>query len=495
MRWKTRWLVGAALAALTASCSGAGGQQASSAELSPCESLKLLEAPDVRMTSVRAEAGATPLCKVDGVIGREINFSVWMPDKWNGRFLMSGNGGLAGFIPQPSQDYLARGYAIAGTDTGHVGSPGDGSWSPGEPERQLIVRTRYAKPAEKSLFFGCSDGGRQALQEAQRYPEDFDGILSGSPMLSNPQHGLNQVTIARLMFPNGPGLPVLSEGKLSLLRSAVLEKCDQLDGLKDGIVGDPPSCPFDPKALTCKAGDKTACLTAPELAVVEAVYNGVAINGKPFSPGYSFGGELPDIGGWGWHRGGDPISKSMLPPGVPSAPYGIMASPRIDGTQMHYFDKDARGRWVTDVAAAVTHPDQLSVEMSPTNPDLSAFRARGGKLLMFHGWGDTSIPPRMTLNYVEQVYAREARARDDVRLFMEPGVLHCGSVPDGPPGGRFQTDYVAALDAWASGGAAPDQIEISFADKSGARKVCAWPTKPVFKGSGDGKSPEQFACE
>ena len=129
----------------------------------------------------------------------------------------------------------------------------------------------------------------------------------------------------------------------------------------------------------------------------------------------------------------------------------------------------------TDVAAYAKRPDLISLTMSPTNPDLDAFRKRGGKLLMFHGWGDTSLPPRMTMNYVEQVYARAAEAPRDVRLFLEPGVLHCGSVPGGPPGGLFQGDYLGALDAWVSGGAAPDELPLKFTDGSGARKICAWP--------------------
>ena len=371
MKRRFGWLAGVALAAMAGACGGesgvAGSQPAGSqlgGQVSLCSSLAQLEAPDVRITSAKAEPGPTPLCKVDGVIGKEINFSAWMPDKWNGRFLMMGNGGVAGFIPQPPPEFLARGYAVAGTDTGHVGSPGDSSWSPGEPERQLnfahlaihraavtakfVVKTRYARPPEKNLFFGCSDGGRQALHEAQRYPDDFDGIAAGSPVINIPQHALNQVTIGRLMFPDGPNKPALiSDAKLSLLHAAVLERCDSLDGLKDGIVSDPPSCPFDPHTIACKNGGASgACLTPPELAVVEAIYNGVEVDGKPFSPGYSVGGELPDLGGWGWHRGGDPLSKSMLPPGIPSMPYGILSGPRIDGTQMHFFDKDARGKWV-----------------------------------------------------------------------------------------------------------------------------------------------------
>lgn len=503
---------GTAAVALAAGCQPQPGASGTAA-LSACERMMQLEAPDVRITSAKAEAGATPLCKVDGVIGREINFSVWMPDKWNGRFLMSGNGGLAGFIPQPPPDMLARGYAMAGTDTGHTGNPGDSNWSPGEMERQLnfahlaihraavtakfAVKSRYSRAPDKNLFLGCSDGGRQALHEAQRYPDDFDGIIAGSPVINLPQHTLNQVTIARLMFPNGPETPVISDGDLTALHNAVLNTCDAVDGLKDGVINDPPSCAFDPKVLACKGANADGCLSPPELAAAQAIYGGTQLDGKPFAPGYEIGGEVTDFRGWGWHRGGDKAMAGMLPPGAPSPAYAIMSGPWIDGTQFNFFRKDASGHFSGDIAAIVRNPPLVTATMSPTNPDIDAFRKRGGKLLMFHGWSDTSLPPRMTLNYLAQVYARDDSARSDVRLFMEPGMLHCESMGGnlaGPPT-PAPVDYVGAIDAWVSGATAPEEIEIRMPNGKGVRKLCAYPTKPTFKGGqGDGTTPDQFEC-
>ncbi len=505
------WLAGVAAAALMAGCQGEAGQGATAGTV--CADMLKLEAPDVRITGATVEATPVAHCKVSGVIGKEINFVVWLPEDWNGRLLMSGNGGLAGFIPPIPPGTLDRGYAVAGTDTGHVSPSGmDSSWSVGEMERQLnfahlaihraaatskfVAKAHYGRATEKSLFFGCSDGGRQGLMEAQRYPEDFDGVIAGSSVINLAQHGLNQITISRLNFPSGkPENGVIGPKDLDLLHGAVMAKCDGADGLKDGVINDPPACDFDPKELSCKPGQADGCLSKDKLAVAEAIYGGTKLDGKPFAPGYSIGGETVKLSGWGWFVGGDPEMAKLMPPGAPPPAYAITSGPFIGGEQMSFYDKDAQGRWKTDVETYHRKPNLMTSTMSPTSPDLDAFRKNGGKLLVYHGWSDTSLPPRMTLNYVEEVYARDPEARDDVRLFMEPGMLHCQSQGGGPMNAPMLIDYVSVLDRWVSGGAAPDEIEAKMPDGNGVRKVCAWPTRLTFKGGdGDGKTPDQFEC-
>ena len=241
-----------------------------------CESLKGYLAPDVKITSAAAATSPVPLCKIDGVIGKEINFTVWLPDAWNGKFVMGGQGGFAGRVENQTlgMGVLQKGYATAGTDTGHNGPAGstDGAWAMGDMERivnyahaaihrvtvtsKSLVQSRYGRVPDKSYFAGCSNGGREALQAAQRYPNDFDGIVAGAPATDflNVTAGFSNITQKMYPDPKKLDAPVLDKPARDLLSKAVLEKCDALDGLKDGIMTDPRACNFDVKTDPVQGG-------------------------------------------------------------------------------------------------------------------------------------------------------------------------------------------------------------------------------------------------
>ncbi len=468
-----------------------------------CESLKGYLAPDVKITAATAATSPVPLCKIDGVIGKEINFSVWLPDAWNGKFVMGGQGGFAGRVESQTlgMGVLQKGYATAGTDTGHNGPAGatDGAWAMGDMERIVnyahaaihrvtatskgIVQSRYGRAPEKSYFAGCSNGGREALQAAQRYPNDFDGIIAGAPATDflNITGGFSNIT--RTMYPDPKKLdaPVLDKPARDILSKAVLDKCDTLDGLKDGIMTDPRACAFDVKTIQCKTAKKDNCLTPPQVGAVEAIVNPPKANGKPYYLAYPYGGETNDAG-WGtWLAG----RKDGIGPGQPSLAFGFSA-----GFMRYFLKQDAT--WNHSQTNLATLPGEmiaLQATMSPTNPDLSAFRGHGGKLLMYHGWSDSALSPLMSINYLDKVYANDAKAKDDVRMFMLPAVGHCQGGP-----GPDRVDYVDALDKWVSSKTAPDELIASF-PAGGSRKLCAYPKKAVYGGTGDGKSPDQFQCK
>lgn len=468
-----------------------------------CEALKGYVAPDVKITAAANVATPVPLCKIDGVIDKEINFSVWLPDQWNGKFVMGGQGGFAGKVesqPLAVMNALQQGYATAGTDTGHD-SPGrgiDGAWAMGDVERivnyahgaihrvtatsKSIVNARYGKAPERSYFAGCSNGGRQALMSAQRYPNDFDGIVAGAPAIDF--LGITGVfsSVTQKMYPDPKKIdaPVLDKTAREFLAKSVLDKCDMLDGLKDGMMTDPRQCKFDVKTIQCKAGQKTSCLTAAQVGAVEAILNPTA-KGKPFHVGYPYGGEGGE-GGWAtWLVG----SKDRVAPGQPSLAYGFSIE------FMRYFlEQDPT--WNHSRTNLVELPKKMTVlqaTLSPNNPDLSAFRSHGGKLLMYHGWSDAALSPLMSIRYLDSVYAKDATAKDDVRLFMLPAVGHCVGGP-----GPDRVDYLGALDAWVTSKKPPEELTASFGG-GGSRKICAYPKAAAYGGAGDGKSPDQFQCK
>ena len=487
------------LAVSTIAIAMAGAAQAQIA----CESLQGFRAPDVKITKATPATTPVPLCKIDGVIGKEIGFSVWLPDAWNGKFVMGGQGGFAGRVESQAMTMqaLQKGYATAGTDTGHSSPPRgiDGAWASGDYERvanyahaaihrtsetaKALLVARYGRPTERAYFAGCSNGGRQALQMAQRYPDDFDGIIAGAPAIDFQGITAAFSTITQKMYPDPKKIetPVLDKPARDILAKAVMDKCDALDGLKDGIMNDPRACSFEAKTLQCKSGKKDGCLTPAQVAAVDAIVKGPMLNGKPFHVAFPYGGEQTE-GDWGtWLAG----SKDRIGAGQPSLAYGFSIE------FMRYFVK-MDPTWDHSRTNLATLPGEmktLNATLSPTNADLSAFRTSGGKLLMYHGWSDSALSPLMSTSYVDRVYAHDATARNDVRMFMLPAVGHCAGGP-----GPDRVDYLDALDNWVTSSKAPDELTANFAS-SGGRKVCAYPNKQTYTGTGDGKSPEHFTCK
>jgi hypothetical protein len=447
----------------------------------------------------------------------DIKIEVWLPAlDWNGKLQGIGNGGFAGQI-----DYfelgraVSQGYAAAATDTGHTGAPIDAAWALGHPEkvidfgyRGIHEMTRVAKAVSQafygstlkySYFDGCSDGGREALMEAQRYPEDYDGILAGAPanywtaLLSTAVWDTQALTVDPASY--------IPAGKVPAIAKAVLAACDSLDGVSDGILNDPRQCHFDPATIQCKSGEESdKCLTAPQVAALRKIYDGLRDSrGHRIFPGYLPGAE-DGPGGWGlWILGPAP-NKSLM------AFFGSGYFPN-----MVYDKADWDYKTFTVDAGLKSAEQKTAAALNAINPDLGPFKARGGKLILYHGWEDPAIPALNTVDYYQSVIARMGQRNVDpfLRLYMIPGMQHCGGGPGPDPFGQDasgtkadpQHSVDAALEQWVEKGAAPSTI---IATKYAAgeehrvtmtRPLCPYPQAAKYKGKGDTNDAANFMCE
>ncbi len=475
----------------------------------PCEGLKSLSLPDTTILSAvlvpegpftpptSAGPGSAPkplpvpaACRVVGRVTPAITFEVWMPvANWNGKFQAVGGGGFAGVISYGAMaTAINRGYATASTDTGHS-TPG-GSWALGHPElvtdfayraihettvkAKAIVAAFYGNGPRLSYFVGCSTGGRQGLMEAQRFPNDYDGIVAGAP--ANFWTHLHVGTLWRSAATLRDPAAHLSTVKLALLNKAALAACDARDGASDGLIENPPACRFDPGALLCPGAESEACLTAPQLEAARKIY-GPALNPRTkqeLFPGMPPGSELT----WTAVSGGP-------------QPFQIPVE-----TQKYFVNGNANWDWKTfdfdkDVAAT---DEKLAASMNAIDPNLAAFKSRGGKLIMYHGWNDQLIQAGNSINYYNSVSkVMGAKETDDfVRLFMAPGMLHCAGGP-----GPNTFDAVGALEQWVEKGTKPASLIASHMT-SGAvdrtRPLCPYPQVAVYNGSGSLDEAANFAC-
>jgi feruloyl esterase len=519
----------AAAAVFTSAPAGAGQLPASAmtALTRSCEALTSLRLDETTITSAqvvaagqftpppgggRLDARALPsFCRVAAVTRPAIKFEVWLPlDTWNGKFQGVGNGANAGSIGYGAMaTALKRGYAAASTDTGHeTQNARDGAWAIGHPELledfayraihvmtdngKKIVGQFYSQPAKYSYFVACSTGGRQALMEAQRFPNDYDGIIAGAPAINWTQFQAGGHMYVASLFNRDPE-SYLPATKLKALGAAVNASCDQLDGIKDGILADPRKCTFDAKALQCEAGkDDVSCLTPKQVTAVNAVWAGShTAKGELIYPGYTRGAEAAP-GGWNnYVTGTGPLSGTHLVQGSGTLGYLVYQDPKWDYRSFDV-EKDA-------AFAAKT----LGKSFDAFDPDLSPFRNHGGRLLLYHGWNDPSISPLNTVNYygkvVEAVGKRdgaqnaEARTQEFARLFMVPGMLHCGNGP-----GPNDFDMVAALEKWVEGKEAPERI-IASHETNGTvdrtRPLCVYPKVASYSGSGSTDDAANFVCK
>jgi feruloyl esterase len=417
----------------------------------------------------------------------DIKVEVWLPAaNWNGKFQAVGNGGWAGVISYSAMAEAVRaGYASASTDTGHVG--GRGTFALGHPEKlvdfawrsqhemtvkaKAVVQSFYGSAPKLSYWNGCSTGGRQGLKLAQMFPDDYDGIIAGAP--ANRTAISLWIADAVLKDPAS----YIPPSKYPMIHKAAVNACDAGDGLKDGLIGDPRSCHFDPKVLQCQAGDGPDCLTAPQVAAAKKIYS-PAINprtGKEMFASLVPGTEL----GWGVQALGPEPSANIYD----QYRYVVFKDPNWDWKTFD-FDKDVvRG----DL------PENLI--MNATDPNMDRFFAHGGKLLLYHGWSDPNVPTVNTIKYFDQVAARlggPVKASDRVRLFLAPGMGHCGG-GDGP--NAF--DKVAALEQWVEHGMAPAQLLASQSANgtvARTRPLCPYPQVAAYKGTGSIDDAANFAC-
>jgi feruloyl esterase len=514
-----------AVAAGFALAPGAARAQSLTTPLEPavdCATLAARALPNAKITTAQAVAagaftppGAGPggqgrpvpvaFCRVAVTLtpssDSDIKSEVWLPRVWNGKFMMVGNGGWSGSITYNAMvEPLTRGYAVASTDTGHEGQRG--TFALGHPEKLIDFAYRavhetavkgkaltaafYGKDPRFSYWNGCSSGGKQGLKEIQMYPGDFDGAIVGAPAnnwirLQTQSLAANIVNLPKA----GGGKAVLEPAQFAILNKGALDQCDDLDGLKDRQILDPRVCNFKATSLVCKPGQAAAeCLTPAQADAADRIYAPVKNprTGALIYPGMPPGSEMT----WGpvisrpWDTGADTYRV-------------LFKNPNWDFYTM-------------DLAKDVEAAEAADPGLMATSPDLSAFKARGGKIIQYHGWADPFIPTENSINYYESVVAKQgslAATQDFHRLFLVPAMAHCG--------GAYTWDLISALEHWREGSVAPDLInahrvpppgytpppalQVVQAPQYGDRPICAYPAIAARTGGGSGEEPVNYTCQ
>jgi feruloyl esterase len=487
----------------------------SAANAASCESLTSLAQPNTTVTSAHnvaageftppgsegsSAAGASlysklpAFCRVEATLrpssDSDIKIEAWLPvSGWNGKLQSVGNGGWAGFISYAALARgVAEGYAAASTDTGHLGNTG--SFAFGHPEKmtdfgyrsehemtvvaKAIIAAYYGDGPRISYWNGCSTGGRQGLTEAQRYPTDYNAIIAGAPANNRMHIYVWSLWIAQAVHRGETSY--IPPSKYAMIHEAVVEACDALDGLKDGLISDPRRCHFDPKVLACKDGDGPSCLTSQQAEVARKIYSAAKNprTGQEIYPGLEPGSEL----GWANHAGPQPLSYA-----TDGFKYVVFKNP----------DWDFR---TLNLDSNVTLADQVdNGTTSAMDPNLREFFGHGGKLLMYHGWSDPQVSPANTINYYTSVLKAmgAATTAGSIRLFMLPGMGHCGG-GEGP--NTF--DAIGTLAQWLEKGQAPNQIVASHSTNGvvdRTRPICAYPQIAAYAGSGNIDEAANFACQ
>jgi len=341
---------------------------------------------------------------------------------------------------------------------------------------KAVVAAFYNKNPKFSYYNGCSTGGRQGLVEATRYPEDFDGIVAGAP--ANPHIHLHAAGVAMNMDLRKDPQHPLTPAKVAALHKAILDACDALDGVRDGLISNPEKCHFDPTSLLCKGADSDSCLTAPQVEAVKRVFADTKTKkGEIIWTGYAPGSELQIAS-----------LTATIRPEIPPAGMAL-DSIRILGYQ------DPNWDWRTwDLDRDVALADEKAGFIDARTYDLSAFKAHGGKLLLYHGWSDPGIPPGNTVNFYKGILSKMGPKQDNwLRLFMVPGMQHCGGGP-----GPDQFNKMGALERWREAGVSPDQIlavHVTGSTVDMTRPLCPYPQVAVYKGSGSTNDAASFACK
>ena len=444
-----------------------------------CEDLAKTALPHAEVIKATTEkSGDKLLCKVavasHPTKDSNILLEVWIPvgEIWNGKFVQLGNGGFSGRVPSGQlRAVAAQGYATAGTDNGHQSNVAtSAAWALGHHEKivdfgwrslkettdiaKLLIAAQKATAPKRSYFYGCSDGGREALMEAQRFPRDFDGIVAGAP--ANAMSQLFGISAGQHQALSAPG-GYLGEDQRMLIQKTVLAQCGG-----EAFVRDPAACHFDPGKLQCKAGQKDGCLTAPQIASARSIYDGRRDprTGKIGFPGFSPGAE------------GEPNSWNAWITGPTEDKHSAAAGYQFASNAFKYFafqDPDFDFLKM-DLGAQF---DRARATMSPMidseNPDLGAFRKHGGKLVQYHGWNDPAIPARSSIRYYEDVRRTMGATNDFYKLYLVPGMLHCGGGP-----GPGTVDWLAILDRWVGDKQAPGEVMATGAGGA-TQTLCPYP--------------------
>ena len=486
-----------------------------SASAASCESIATLNLPNAKVTMAQVVAPGAfappgpPLpagqpnvftrvpqfCRVTATLtpssDSDIKVEVWLPASgWNGKFQAVGNGGWNGSIPYASlANAVIGGYATAATDTGHVGNTA--AFALGHPEKLIdfgyravhemtvkaksIIDSFYGSAPTLSIFNGCSQGGRQGITAAVRYPTDFDGVVVGAPAVNFVHLHAGRVALNRSV--NATPASAIPSSKYPLINQAVLAACDARDGVSDGVLENPGACAFDPKVLQCSGeSDNGACLTPAQVESASRMYAGAKhpTTNASVLPGLAPGAEL----GWGVLGGTQPLSLAV-------------------DTFKHVFMKDksweaSRFNPAIDIDLALaSDPDDA---LGSTNADLRPFFARGGKLLMYHGWSDPQVTPYNTINFFYKVLETTGGAGvgTSIQLYMVPGMNHCQGGP-----GTDIFNKVGPLEEWIKTGSAPARIEAAHMSNGvidRTRPLCPLGQVAQWNGTGSTNEAANFAC-
>jgi Tannase and feruloyl esterase len=460
----------------------------------------------IRSAEMVAAAGDNPdLCRVSGTIETALNFELRLPRGWTQKVLFIGGGGYDGVIPVPDIDILRKGYATIATDSGHTGSVLDAAWALDDPEAvqnfadrawhtvlvaaREIITAHYAAPIRRTYFQGGSSGGREALIMAQRWPDDCDGVIARAPALNFVAVQLSANRLAKHVYATPGGY--LPAATTEALGRAVLTACDELDGLADGMVSDVEGCRFDAGVLRCTGPPSDQCLTAAQLETVRAAHSAFPLpvslaNGVTEYPRYPVGGEESSTG---W-----PLWITGFSPNPPSSFLFILSDGFIRFFVTGNPDFDSLAFAPEDYASTLS---SLSTLLDATDPDLSRFAARGGKVILWHGWSDYALSAYSTVAYYERVVSAaggRSAADEFVRFYASPGVDHLNNGAGAPI-----FDLLGALDAWVEDGAAPDDL-VAYKVLPGSdtpvpfRPLCRYPTYARYSGSGDPNRATSFTC-
>ncbi|HET7102991.1 MAG TPA: tannase/feruloyl esterase family alpha/beta hydrolase [Terracidiphilus sp.] len=464
-------------------------------------------------------------CKVEGSIHERIGadkqhyatrFEVRLPDNWNGKFLFQGGGGLDGVV-RPAIGFtgfgtptaLTRGYAVASTDAGHEGMANsifgkeqkarlDYAYAAIDDVTRVskeLMAQYYGKPAAHSYFDGCSNGGRQAMMAAQRFPLEFDGIVAGDPGFRLSHAAIGEAwdteTFDSIAPVDKDGHPILSaafsQADLDLVSKAVLEKCDALDGLKDGEINNVSACRFDPEVLTCKPAQTSGCLKAKQVKALKKAFGGAHNStGERLYASWPYDAGIASMGWRMWKLGTSPTAKSNALNVMLGAPAlrDYFVHPYISGFDPEHPNFDAIDGEV----------EQTSIINDPTSTDYGTFAARGGRMILYEGMSDPVFSANDIIDYYKR-FIRDSggleQAQSVARLFLVPGMTHCGQ---GPATDQF--DALTALERWVEDGEAPAKIQATGRAFPGrSRPLCPFPAYAAYVGSGNSEDAASFVCK
>lgn len=470
-------------------------------ELSQIDFSRLEDAPTaIARAELDVAENGPAFCRVQGYVAPQVRFELRLPlTGWNGKFVETGCAAACGtvMVEWLCPTLLKRGYACLASDMGHQGTIEDGLWAYNNLQAEVdfgyraahvtalagkaISERFYARAPSKSYFCGCSTGGREGMMEAQRFPGDFDGIIAGAP--ASDQAGTILIRLwAAVSLRRADGRSILSETDLETVHTSVVSACDMNDGVRDGLIGDPRNCRFDIATLLCKGVEQSRCLSREQLAALKKIYSGPTASDGTIL--YKDGALMPgsELAFGEYYKSGH--FSSFDTDYLKFMAFWPSPGPNWRISELD-FERYSRRFGMTDALYAAN------------NPDLTAFKSRGGKLIAYQGWADAGaggVPPLKVVHYyetVERTMGGPASTRDFFRLFMIPGMGHCGGGE-----GATNVDYISYLETWVENGRAPDMVIATHNGPSGpafTRPVYPYPLEAKYKGKGDPASAESFA--